>query len=202
MQLEYYEMFLHYINRGQRKKASEAITMFINSFANDEKKSWVWSYLNSLDQGNLPYIRYEIFRDLVYPVLKEGYLQNDVTSTIWLAKLYANIYYNKSIYNEVNLSSIELLEKCVNIDPQNNEVKKLLLTQLIQWLAYCIHDWPSGILYGHNGANIEECQEIRNSISLARSLDIQQEHKAFLEDFIDKLTQYEERLYNFLDSQK
>lgn len=198
MQLEYYEMFLHYIDRGQRKKASEALAIFINSFANDEKKSWVWSYLKSFDKENPPFIRYEIFRDLVYPVLKEGYLQNDIASTIWLAILYDNIYNNKYIYNEVNLTSIELLEKCINIDPQNNEAKKLLLTQLIRRLVYCIHEWPSGILYGNNGASIEECQEIRDSIYLAQSLDVHQEHEAFLKDFIDKLNQYERRLLDWM----
>jgi hypothetical protein len=35
---------------------------------------------------------------------------------------------------------------------------------MADWLAYCVHEVPAGVLYGHHGANAEECEELQEAL--------------------------------------
>lgn len=193
-----YEEFLKYHKMGLRKKASQAIHSFISSFKNKEEvHRWVWSYLQNLESNveqSFP-MRYEIFRDLIFPILKEGYLKDNFECTFWLVKFIQSLYSSTFLHKELNyVSEHQLLRKCYELKPENQKVKKLLLKNIITDLQYSLHEWPSGILYGTNGANLEQCKEIRDSIIFAKVLDMRNEYRLFLEDFCNKLSQYESKL--------
>ena len=89
---------------------------------------------------------------------------------------------------------MDFYKKCYEIDPQNREGNKLLLNSIIRLLSHCEHEWPSGILYGMNGATVGQCAEIREHANFALSLTTEQSEKEFIEQFLDKLNQYEKRL--------
>jgi hypothetical protein len=48
---------------------------------------------------------------------------------------------------------------------------------------YSEHEWPAGILYGMNGANLEQCQEIASAVTEARALDFNGKYDFYLLGF-------------------
>jgi len=195
MKIEYYENFEKELEAGLKKQAATSVRLFIDSFkGEDEIQEWVWSYLPKLEKNRHGCIRHELFISLIYPTLKRGFESEDYNSTLWLGKLVQNVYQTEGVFEELgSLVEMDFYKKCYEIDPQNREGNKLLLNSIISWLSHCEHEWPSGILYGMNGATVEQCFEIRENANFALSLTTEQSEKEFIEQFLDKLNQYEKR---------
>ncbi len=193
MNIDHYHKFLSHQELGLKKKASESVRCFVDSFeSEDQIESWVWSHLPELGENRSSRVRHEIFHELVYPVLKSGYLADDFNSTLWLGKLIQNIYQTPKLHEELSwVSEMELLRKCNTIEPEDNEARLLLLGCIVRWLEYTEHEWPSGILYGNDGANEEQCIDIRNEVELVLRLDKEHKHSEFIKQYMKKLSQYQ-----------
>lgn len=196
MKIEFYGRFEKELEAGLKKQAAASVKLFVDSFhGEDDIYSWVWSYLPKLEKNRHSRIRHELFIDLIYPTLRKGFRSGDYDSTLWLGKLIQNIYQARGVFEELDsLVEIDFFKKCHEIDPQRDEGNKLLLQSILRWLSYCDHEWPSGILYGMNGATIEQCVEIRKESKLALSLATKQSDIDFIGQFLDKLGQYENDL--------
>lgn len=192
MNINYYNEFLNCQSSGLKKKATESIRDFISSFENEEDiKNWVWENINDLNSNPSSRIRHEIFHELIYPILKLGYLRDDFHSTLWLGKLIQNIYQTPKIHKELDwISGLELLRKAYTLKPKNDEARLLLLQCLVEWLHYSEHEWPSGILYGNDGATLEQCREISQEVELIIRLDKEHQHRELIKQYTEKLTQY------------
>lgn len=196
MNIEHYNEFIRFQEKGLKKQATESVRAFISSFMDDkEVQDWVWSYLPELKTNQHSRIRHETFVELVYPVLNRGYQAEEYKPTLWLGKLIQNIYQAPKLHEELNhITDNQLYRKCFKLNSEDNEVRSLLLQNIVQWLDYCIHEWPSGILYGNDGATLKQCQEIREEVEFAKKLDANKEYSDFFSDFEDMLIQYESRL--------
>ncbi|OUS27405.1 hypothetical protein A9Q99_15535 [Gammaproteobacteria bacterium 45_16_T64] len=196
MNIEHYENFEKSLNAGLKKEASKFVAFFVESFeGQDEIESWVWDYLPSLEKNRHSCIRHELFINLVYPTLKNGFESNDFRSTMWLGKLVQNVYQAQDVFEELgSLVEMDFYRKCYDIDPANSEGNKLLLNSIINWFSHCEHEWPFGILYGNDGATVDQCKDIRAEAEFASSLARNSNDKDFIVQFMDKLVQYEERL--------
>lgn len=192
MNSEHYQNFLRFQSLGQKNKATKSLRDFISSFESiEEIDNWVWANLADLSSNSNARVRHEIFHELIYPVLKSGYNKGDFTSTLWLAKLIQNVYQMAKIHEElVGVSEMELLRKCHTLEPENNEVRLLLLECIVKVLQYSEHEWPRGILYSHDGATLEQCEEIAEEIELALRLDKEYQYTCFIKQFTKKLDQY------------
>jgi len=198
MNIEYYQEFKVCEEKGLKKEALKSLQAFIASFQNEkEKEDWVWEYLPKLDTNRHSRIRHEIFYELVYPVLKSGYDDNDFLSTLWLGKLAQNIYQARQIHEELDwITEQGLYNKSHTINPENDEVRLLLLKAIVNGLEYSEHEWPSGILYGNDGATIEQCEEISTEVQRAIQLDREHAYTEFIEQYAKKLGEYRVRLNN------
>lgn len=88
MIIEHYQEFRECEKKGLKKQASKSLRTFIASFENSEDiDEWVWRYLPTLETNRHSRIRHEIFHELVYPVLKSGYENNDYSSTLLVFSL-------------------------------------------------------------------------------------------------------------------
>ena len=204
MNIEYYENFEKELDAGLKKQATASVKLFVESFQREgDIRDWVWSYLPNLEENRHSCIRYEIFMNLVYPTLKRGFELGDYNSTMWLGKLIQNIYQTKGLFEELgSLDEIDFYKKCHEIDPANNVGNSLLLCSILNWFSYCEHEWPAGILYGNDGATIEQCEDIRNETKFALSLTAEQADIDFIEQFSEKLVQHEMRLNKFVNEDK
>ena len=82
--------------------------------------------------------------------------------------------------------TIRLLEMC----PDDVWAKARRMEQLQRWLAYTIHEWPSGVLYGSDGATHEQCEEILDAVGELRDLDEDGRFNALCDDVREKAMQY------------
>ena len=196
MNIEHYQNFKVFEDKGLKKEAAESIRSFISSFENEEEiDGWVWENISNLSINRSARIRHEIFHQLVFPILKTGYLNKDFNCTLWLGKLIQNIYQYPKAHEELGwVTEIELFKKCHELNPENDEARKLLLSRIVSWLEYTEHEWPSGILYGNNGATLEQCSDIASEIELILSLDEEHKYNEFIKQYSKKLAQYKARL--------
>ena len=61
---------------------------------------------------------------------------------------------------DTKYSSWTLLEKGLSISPEDIELLELSEKVTRNYLCYTLHELPIGVLYGANGATIQECEEL------------------------------------------
>ncbi len=201
MELDYYKQYLHFKTIGLRFEARQSIQYFIASFASiAEKEQWTRQFIEEGNYGHK--IRYELYEEVIFPALLSGYLKHDLWSVLWLARTAQNFYKLKHLHEQIGFKAYYgLLQECYFLNPSNTEVRKDLLSFQTGWFEYCIHEYPTGILYGCNGATIDECQEILSEIEFARELDIKKTGEEFLNEVQSKVLEYLNRLQKHQISQ-
>ncbi|MHC9544085.1 MAG: hypothetical protein AB9903_31615 [Vulcanimicrobiota bacterium] len=190
---------------GIKAKAKKSLRQFIVSFSGnmEEMRQWVWAYLDDYEVSRFSWMRYEIFVDLVFPVLLEGYHEKDFKSTMWLGLLINNLMQAQSLYEKIDYrDDFDLLEECYIREPENRKVIDVLFFRIIKLLEYCEHEWPNGIPYHSIGATLEQCDKLRHYLELAREMDKESKNIEFLEQFENRLEQYEIRMKKYMASLK
>lgn len=188
-----YDQYLRLKEAGRKKEAKASLDRFIASFRPTEaKKPWVQEFLKGGGHGHR--VRHEIYEHLVFPVLLEGYKQQDAWSTFWLAKTAQNLYTFPPLHSRINFKTEwQLLREAWEIGP-SEEIKESLLRAALARFDYDQHEWPAGILYGSDGASAAECEEILNEITFVRTLDRDAVNAPFLQEFERRVEEYTQRL--------
>jgi len=196
MNIDHFHKFEEYLDKGLKKQASGSVRAFISSLESEEEVyAWVWEYLPRLDKNRHSRIRHELFQEVIFPVLKAGYEKGDFKCTLWLGKLSQNLYQSQKLHEELNWETeLGFYNKAYDIAPDNDEVRLLLLNSIVSWLQYTEHEWPSGILYGNNGATPEQCNEIAVEVQRVLSMDKEHKYSEFIKQYNKKLCQYRARL--------
>ena len=196
MNLADYEQFKEFEARGLKRHAKEAVQKFVDSFDNDhEREAWVRGYL----EGEKPQfrVRHEIFERLVFPVLLTKYRKHDMWATLWLAKLIQNLYSAQFLHKAIEYKTEnQLLRDCLTWSPANQEVREALLRSQIRQFDFYEHEYPSAILYGIDGATLEDCGVLCLELELARGLDDRGKYTIYLDSFEEKLDEYQARFTN------
>lgn len=198
MDIGHYQRFLTCQQQGLKKPAAEAVRQFIDSFETDaEKSDWVWAYLPSLPINGQARIRHELFNELIFPLLFNGWRNEDWQSTLWLGKLMNNVYQTETLHRAMGYTTdIQLFQQCYQWQPNHPDVRQAYLSSLIRGLSFCGHEYPPIILAGNHAANIADCAEIRQEIELARALDNNGQYREFLDSLMSDVQQYEAGLPN------
>ena len=189
-----YRQYVTYKNAGMKAQANTALEVFLASVKPaDDTQAWTKAFLEGGDFGHR--IQHEIYECLVFPVLWQGYEDNDAWSLLWLAKTVNNLYRSPSLHALIGYKGErELLTEAYMLQA-SNEVRLLLLNADLHWFAYCQHEWPAGILYGRDGASFAECDDILQQVSFARELDTGG-NEEFLNAFEKRVREYKRRLQN------
>jgi hypothetical protein len=133
-------------------------------------------------------IRYEIHQEVVLPVLLEGYRNKQPWALYWLAGTGVDPA------RVDGKGSLALLKECFQLDRQSERVRDALLHMLLRGFSYSAHEWPAGILWGKDGATLGQCEAIIADIALARELDGEHRHTAYIDDYEEKVLAYRARL--------
>jgi len=112
-----------------------------------------------------------------------------------LAETAENLYQNSSLWAQLGRKTktclfLEYIKMC----PQDSSARQALLEVELEQFRYCQHEWPAGILYGHDGATIDQCQDLLAAVDTFRQLDIEKKYTQFIEEFQKKVECYKERL--------
>jgi hypothetical protein len=191
---KYFDQYSQLHQLGRRTEAAAAIRSFVESFSStDEKRSWSETYLAAHPKGHR--IRHELYEQVIFPALLEGYRRSDPWSLRCLANTCENLYSCRRLWQEVECKGeIQFLENLLELCPNDEDARAQLLSCYVDQLRYAAHEWPAGILYGCDGATLEECKEIRAELERARGLDRRDLYGDFLADFDRKLQEYTKRL--------
>ena len=101
MNIEYFNEYLKYEEMGLKLKVKEYLTNFINSFEGyNEKVLWTIEYLPKLKFNKNGRIRNELFEEIVFPVLLEGYINKNIKLMLWMVKLNQNLYQNNKLWKK------------------------------------------------------------------------------------------------------
>ncbi len=200
MEIGKYNEFIELDNKGIKKKAKLALSEFINSFLSfEEKEKWTYEYLPKLQENHHSRIRHELYEEVIFPVLLDGFRKRQVKAMHWIVKTMQNLYSAQELYKEIDYKSpFEIIKECYEIDPCNSEINETFLNIEIDFISFSQHEWPSGILNGMNGANLEECYEIKDELSLVKNLDKDKKYEKYINEYEVKLEIYIERLKNKL----
>jgi hypothetical protein len=187
-----YEQFTKLKKSGLKQEATAVLEAFIASFRTmDEKRQWVPGFLEQGDYGLR--IRHELYEAVVFPVLLEGYVRRDVWSLCWLAKTIQNVYADRGLFAQIDYKGEwGLLREAYDLSP-TEEIKQSLLSTMLNWFGYSQHEWPSGILFGADGASLSECEKILRDVAFARTLD-SGANTDYLNEFESKVHAYQRRL--------
>jgi hypothetical protein len=194
MNTEHFKRFKDLLERGQRAEAASAIREFVASFSTLEEKS-IWSREHLSGIHSKEKIRHELYEGVIFPALLDGYKRAEPWSLLWLARTSQYLYRSESLWSQVDgKTSTQLLKAYLELCPDDEEVRSELLSKMIDWMRYSIHEWPAGILYDCNGASIDQCKEIVDELGEIRQLDTDQIYTEFFADFESKVHEYIDRL--------
>jgi hypothetical protein len=195
MNIEYFNEYTYYKKMGIKPKTKEYIGKFISSFENfTEKELWTIKYLPVIELESNGRIRNELFEEIIFPVLWNGYKNKNISLIIWLAKLEQNYYQNDRIWKKMDYkTNMEIIMECYELDPYNNEVVDLYLEKLIEKIDFSIHEWPSGILYGNAFATKEECKMLLERNKLIMKLDRNKKYEKYINEYENKIREYMEK---------
>ena len=163
MNTSLYTEFRNCADRGDRERAARLVRQFIDSFENEtERRTWVREFLENGDYGHK--IRHELYRDLIFPELCQGYRTNDPWSLYFLAHTVQNVYKVRELHERLDWKSdYTLLESCYRVAPDFRDVRAQLLDRVSRGLHFAIHEWPTGLL--------GEIEELESELSFAKTLD-------------------------------
>jgi hypothetical protein len=193
------ERFFSLDKAGRRKESKLAFRQFADSFSSAEQRDrWAREFLekqeffNRFDQFGIR-VRQELFDEILWPFLRPGVEQHEPPCLYWLAGLQQNLLVPSYRDYPADLSPICLLREALEVEPTSLPIRRALLAKLIDLFHYADHEWPSGILNGMDGANIDVLSEYERLIELARSLDLGGSYADTLNDFAIHVQLYRQR---------
>ena len=126
---------------------------------------WALSIAREYSDGKKRFeIRMPLFRAAIFPALKQA-IENRVPGAArYLAALSQHLYRARDCQAQLppeRQTRIGLLLAALEHDPNDDQSRRALIEALAWQLDYAIHEVPSGVLYGHDGAAIEQCHELQ-----------------------------------------
>jgi hypothetical protein len=189
-----YEDYWALLAAGRRNEARSSLNAFIQSFRTfEEREQWTRAFLATHAYGER--VRHEIYAEVIFPVLLAGSRRKDAWSLFWLAGTSENLSRMRRLHEQIDFKGeLAFLKEAYAADRSFSEVRKRLLKHLLNYFVYAGHEWPAGILWGLDGATVDQCAELMSEVILARELDRECAHTASIDEFESMLKQYQERL--------
>ncbi len=194
MNTKHFDAYVNAKDLGKKGQARLFLEQFVESFSTfEEKVEWTKWYLENSTFGHT--IRHEIYENVVFPVLLDGYHRGDTWSLRWLVKTDQNMNKADHLGKQIDHKSALLMLKELYVsNPEDEETRSLLLERQIDWFQFSVHEWPAGILNGMDGATEEDCREILKDVETARTLDKENRYTDFLDDYETKVREYQHRI--------
>jgi hypothetical protein len=100
------------------------------------------------------------FNEVIYPILAPKVEQGDFEAIKLLVMLEQQLLAYQGIKKVYRYTAIELINIGLQLAPNDRELLQLYELKTRSYLCYTIHEVPIGIIYGNNGATIEDCNDL------------------------------------------
>lgn len=116
---------------------------------------------------NLP-VRMPLFRSVLFPALYAELCAGSPSAARLLAGFSQLLYHSQNCRDQLKpelQSEHGLILEAVRRDPKDSRAKHRLRAILRSRFDYSLHELPTGVLYGHNGATGEQCAEMIDELA-------------------------------------
>jgi hypothetical protein len=152
---------------GLRDVMRKSLDDFVSTLlveGRDDVDAWALDLAEQVvDGGKQIPVRTPLFRRVLCPALVRGVLGERRCCARWLANFERELIEAEREVADLpdNLrTGSGLLREALRVDPSDVKARRRLIENEARYLQYTIHELPTGVLYGHNSASIEECSEL------------------------------------------
>ena len=190
--LHKYNEFLQQKVSGPKPKARALADAVIEMYRDCPDLEFVYTICDQCENK----IDFFIWKEIVYPELAARML-DDPRAVRGMIQTIQNLYSSKHEWNSLQwVTEYQLVANLLKMVPDDPWAQERRENCLVAELEHAIHEWPSGILYGMNGATTEQCEEILDMVVELRDFDTDGRIIAFCDDVEEKTRQYMSRLDN------
>ncbi|MDP6634659.1 MAG: hypothetical protein QGG42_07170 [Phycisphaerae bacterium] len=177
---------------GFRKEANRAAEQVVVDYSNDPNPDFVVSICEGVEDR----LNYHLWSGIVLPFVKAD-LEGNPIAIKCLIQTIQNLYSDGSAHRELEwISEEQLIRRYLALCPDDNWATGRHKELLARWLAHTIHEWPAGVLYGNDGATVEQCGEILEAITELAAIDRDSSYRSLCDDVKEKTVEYRDRLAN------
>lgn len=155
-----------------RQESLVALARFITALLSLSPDLWhPWARelaMRVVDEREEIPVRLPLFRSVIFPALRSGLDKAIPGCARWLAGLAQLLYKSPSCSEQLpeeQRSEYGLLLRAIRDEPGDMPAKKRLLVVIRSLFEYVLHELPNGVLYGQDGATIEQCDELMDELS-------------------------------------
>jgi hypothetical protein len=176
-QTELWNAYLQAAARAPRAEKLRALDAFLDSLAGTsphELSPWAMALAervvdqdDSLFFAGSPVILRPLMESVLFPALLEGYQKGVPGCARWLAGLSGSLLWDRKYREQLpegEQSETGLLKAALRQDPADIRSRTRLIRLLADRLRYTLHELPSGVLYGIDGATVEQCEELQEEL--------------------------------------
>lgn len=186
---EKYKQFVELKQSGHRRQARALADDLIREYLAEPDVS----FLLRMCEACTHRIDHELWHRLVIPAI-EPRLSDDPQAIRALIKTIQNLYSDKWVWKRLGyLTELDLTQRLLELCPEDAWARQARVAPLRRWLSYTVHEWPSGILYGADGASLSECDKILSAVEELLYLDHSGDSIALCQDVREKIALYKER---------
>lgn len=148
-----------------RHESMWALGLFIDRLLQEPEATWhAWAKdvaASTCDRGAEMPLRFPLFQRVLLPALTSGVLKGEPGCARWLASFESLLVRLRdgSLPPELR-TEIGLLREAIRVDPSDALALKRLVDRRARDLRFTLHELPSGVLYGMNGATAEQCDDL------------------------------------------
>ena len=166
-QSDLWNAYLEAENRGLRSERNDALERYLESLAElplASQHEWSLQLASDIvDDGASTPVRMPLFRRAILPALEAAVATQTPGAARWLAGFAQHIYKCGDLKPRLidgSLTEHALLLTALEHDANDSAARRKLLDLLVRRLDYTLHELPSGVLYGHDGATVDQCREM------------------------------------------
>ncbi len=135
-----------------------------------EAARWAWARRIASDavDGDLRTpVRFPLFREVLLPALVGGIRSGEPGCARWLAGFARFLCQSRECAEELppgQRTEIGLLRYALRTSPDDALARSRLIDAMRRQLDHSLHELPAGVLYGSNGATVEECVLLQSDL--------------------------------------
>lgn len=159
-----WEAYLAAERRGSRAEKLAALEQFVAELRNSPRKQWAaWAQslvARIVDGGEEIPVRLPLFEHVLFPALMEGRRCGEADCTRWLSHFHSLLLHRPDCLAQLpedERSPAGMLRAVLRQDPSNRRARESLIQHIADRFNYALHEVPTGVLYGTDGATEAEC---------------------------------------------
>jgi hypothetical protein len=169
---------------GVRAAVLDALTAFVARIEvapPDLRRRWTDECLrSSFDPKTGFRVRAPLFQRVLFPELQARYAAGDADAARSLAQLAQHLFRYREGWESLGFpGEVDLWKEAYRRDPSSEEARAKVVDSTALFIQYTLHELPVGVLYGPDGATLEQCDDLIAELAFFRGLLTPREAERF-----------------------